>query len=165
MNLYRNIDDSLKETEYLTEMSFDTSTVIKKITDELENINEHLIKCLVIQNTTNNLNHWEKEIYNFLHNTYKLKSTKKYPDEDLLRENTIIGFGDCLLEQLDILIESICYDENAPVSKYNKQAVYNGIINYYKWIIPILSKNGAVNNVEVYNEIDTLIEQYNKENK
>ena len=90
-----------------------------------------------------------------------MKNTNKYPDKSLLRENTIIGFEDCLLEQLDTLILNICRDYNIVVPKYNKEILYSNIVAYYEWIIPILSEKGVVSNKEVYEEIDSLVEEYN----
>ena len=158
MNLYKSIK------YYLTEMSLDKERLIQRILDKTEKINDLLLKCLLIQNTTNNLNHWSTEIYSFLPRIQKLKGKNKLPSEKLLTTYTLGYFQDTLLEYMDAMIISMNDIENTNIIEYNKQALYDCIIDYYKWLIPNLANTGNVNIIAVKQEIKELIEKYNKLN-
>ena len=158
-NLYKSIKI------YLTEMSIKRKYLLEDLRIATNRINEHLLKCLLIQNETNNLNHWSKEIYSFLFRVPKLKNDKGFPDEKTLSEGTLDYINDSLPQQIDVMIKSINSDENTNIIEYNKQAIYDCIIDYYKWLIPILSKEGIVELDAVKQKINELINKYNKLNK
>lgn len=158
-----NIMDELENKHFvntLNEMAETKAEVARFIKSKTSIINEHILKCLLIQDTTNNLNHWCKEIRAFLPNVPILKTTKKYPDEKMIRECTIGYFGDSLLNIIDSLVNSINYEENTNITNYNKQALYDCIIKYYEWLAIILSKNGNVKLQEVNEEINLLVQEY-----
>ncbi len=157
-NLYRKL------RYYLIEMSLDKKSLEKDIRDKTEKINEHLLKCLLIQNTTNTLNHWSQEVYNFLHSVPKLKGSNKLPNERILHNCTLGYFGDVLLERLDYYVEELNDLEHTNITDYNKQSLYDCILDYYKWLIPMLSTQGTIKNSQVKSQINTLIQKYNKEN-
>lgn len=147
---------------HLLEMSLDKDRLESDIRNKTQMLNLHLLKCLLIQNTTRTLNHWGQEVYALLSTVPKLKSKNKYPSEKILYNCTLGYFADDLLEKLDSYIEDVNDIENANITDYNKDSLYNCIINYYKWLIPILSKDGKVTTTEVKAQINTLIKEYNK---
>lgn len=157
MNLYKRIK------YYLTEMSESKSKIERDIKYNSRELIEHLLKCLLFQNTTNNLNHWGQEVYSYLKDVQKLKGSNKLPSEKMLYNCTLGYFADSLLMKLNIYIESICEEENISIKEYDKKLLYDCIIDYYKWLVPILSTKGAVKPSEVKAQINILINKYNTE--
>ena len=61
MNIIEQANEHFKNV-FLNEMAFSREDVIKKISAKSETIMEHLIKCVVYENTTNDLEYWIDEI-------------------------------------------------------------------------------------------------------
>lgn len=154
MNLFKRIKLNLLE------MSEDKAKLGSKIDNVTWILDEHLVKCLIYQNKTNTLNHWQHEIYSFLPRVPKLKGSNKYPSEKFLYNCTINIYSDALMDYLNSHVVNV-QDKYGKVDNINKQGLYDCIIAYYKWLIPILSKNGAVTEPEVRAEINNLIKDYN----
>ena len=47
----------------LLEMSIERRKLEEKIDNTTDKLIEHLLMCLLIQDDTNNLNHWSNEVY------------------------------------------------------------------------------------------------------
>lgn len=77
-------------------MAFSRSKAIDKITYEAQTYSDHLIKCIIFKNTTDNLWHWLDEIACKLSNVnkVKLKSGKKFETRFYLDE-FLLADGDC----------------------------------------------------------------------
>lgn len=75
MNSIKNANNWFNNI-FLTEMARPKKEVIKKISAFSDSIMEHIIKCVVYKNSTNNFLHWVNEISNFLSiiNDYETKS-------------------------------------------------------------------------------------------
>lgn len=157
-NLYKRIK------YYLTEMSTEKSIIQFKVIDKLEIITEHLLKCLLIQNKTDTLEHWCNEIYGFLNNIPRMKGNNKYPNDKLIYSWIIGWIDDDLLEWINSDISMINSKYSMDTSNCNKQSLNDCILEYYKWLSLKLSQNGKINNEEVRQQISTLINKYNKEN-
>ena len=123
--------------------------------------NEYLLDCLLLQNKTNDLEDLEKEYYQ-LCRVPKVKETKEFPSEEFLYKNTIGFFEDSLMDALDEEIELTSLEYDISIPKYNKHAIYECIIDYYKWVIPKLSKEGIISYDQLVLETNKLIEKYNK---
>ena len=80
---------------------------------------------------------------------------------DFLYQNTIGFFQDSLLEFLDEEVESIKEDFDVQII-YNRQVLYDCIVDYYKWLIPILSNDGIITIKDKEKKINELIQKYNK---
>ncbi len=158
-NLYKRI------RYYLIEMPDSKRDIETDVRQSTGRINEHLLKCLLIQDTTHNLNHWSDEVYELLSDVPKMKGNNKLPSEKMLYNCTIGYFGDFLYERLDGYIEDISEQEHTDIVYSNKQIIYDCIMSYYKWLIPILSHEGSVKQEEIKSEINKLIQQYNATTK
>lgn len=143
-------------------MAIDSRNMKNRIMDKTDKITEHLLKCLLIQDTTHNLNHWSQEIYGFMYSLPKLKRTNKLPSKEMIYNCINDYIGDTLLDNIDTLVKNINYQENTNITDYDKQSLYNCIMSYYNWLSSQLSI-GAVENIEVKNQINTLINKYNSE--
>jgi len=164
--MYKEIKNNLNEQEELFEMAVEKSAAAANIMSHISELNKHLIKCLLIQNNTGYLDHWGQEIYAALNDVPKLKHDKKLPDEDFIRENTIGYFEDRLPNKLDNIIKVINKQEKTNITKYNKDLLYECIIDYYNWLIPILAVEGEIDDSDdVKNKINELITKYNELNK
>lgn len=146
----------------LNEMSQEKTKIEQYLMSKVTIINDHLLKCLLLQDSTNSLNHWIKEIWGFLPELPLIKGTNKLPSEKMIRNHTISYFDDTLLDHLDIKIKGINYEENSNVTSYNKQSLYDCIIEYYNRLIPVLARNGEVDDIFTTTIINELIQKYNE---
>ena len=117
-------------------------------------LTEHLIKLYLFPYIDKN--HWRKEVWNLLHLVPKLKSSKKFPSNQMIRD--IIGaYDDMTTELANLIIEE--YTEEYPDLKpcrtdYNELAAI--VNNYLDWISDVLSTKGVVTSSEVYAKLDEL---------
>lgn len=155
MSLYSKIKYNLKE------MSIEKRRLEDRIIDATDKINEHLLKCLVIQDKTHNLNHWSQEVYSFLPRVPQLRGSNKLPSKSLILKRTLGLYGTDLIRRMDIYIPDICRRENVEVPEYNKQSLYKCIENYYNWLASNLSETGEVLSTDVKAQINELIKDYN----
>lgn len=150
MSLYEMI------TSKLNEMA-DTK---KEITESIHNkewmISEHLIKCMLYPKSEN-INHWKVELYGFVHNVNKVKGTNKYPSYKQLYKWVLNRFEDSLLDRIDGYVSDITRKYGNV--EYNKQMLYDKIIEYFKWLLQNLSEKGYVTRQEVSDKIDILIKR------
>lgn len=155
----KNIFEAMRN---LQEMAIDQSNAMRDIRSKVDEILVHLLKCFLYKDNTGNLKHWKREIYGFLNKVPKLKNNKKYPSYKLLKNNTIDMFDDVLLERITPLyINQLISDGYPKVKNYNEQNLYNGVIEYFDWLIKRLSNIGYINSQESYNKIDEIINKYN----
>lgn len=80
----------------LREMAFNRSEALNRINREVPPYRDHLIKCIVYGNSTNNLWHWSDEIADKINkvNSIKLKSGKKF-DQKFYEDEFLLASGDC----------------------------------------------------------------------
>lgn len=145
----------------LQEMSENKSQIRQDIVNVEGKIIEHLLKCFLYKDSTNNLNHWKQEIFSFLYEVPKLKNTKKFPSYKLLYSFTIERIYDTLLDRIEPRIKNLEFKGYPKVNNYNKKDLYNAILEYYNWLIKELSKTGFVESKSVFNKIDEIIQKYN----
>ena len=72
---------------FLTKMAYSRGDVMPKIDSYTGMVKEHVMKCIVYENSTNDFNHWVNEIANFLSiiNDFRIKTkTGKLKYEDYL---------------------------------------------------------------------------------
>lgn len=149
----------------LLEMFIERRKLEEKIDNTTDKLIEHLLMCLLIQDDTNNLNHWSNEVYSSLSRTYSLKPNNKLPSKKLLYSFTIDQFGDILPRWVRGYVSHINDKENTNITDYDTQLLSDYVIKYYEWLIPILSKEGFVESQEVRQQIKSLIQEYNQEIK
>ena len=152
-----NLKDKLvNETIKLIESTKKANLIAQDVDSKSRNIINHLIKCSLYPDYQD-YSHWKKEIYNFLNDIYLVKGKNMYPSYKQLYKWTIGTFGDVLYSRLDRYIKDIMSDYK--IVEYDKNKVYNIIIEYYKWLILNLSKQGEVTSLEVSNKIDELVDR------
>ena len=80
----------------LKEMAFNRSEAIDKINREVPPYRDHLIKCIVYGNSTNNLWHWSDEVADKINkvNNIKLKSGNKF-EQKFYEDEFLLASGDC----------------------------------------------------------------------
>ena len=124
----------------------------------------HICK-IVLMSEVDSINHWKREIANFLNEVDKLKGINKFPTEKQIMNWTYYKQEDMLTDinkmkrrLLDIVDD---YDID-----YNIQYdIAIDIINdfckdYFSWISKELSTYGYVNRRMIYKELDNLIKKY-----
>lgn len=155
-----NIYKRIIESQTLYEMALSQSEIEQRVHNMTEVICVHILRCLLIQDSTNNLSHWEDELFGFLPRLPKLKNTNKLPDKYLIYKWFKDEIGDTLFHDLDTEVKNMNSLEKTNVTEYNKQTLYNCIMNYLKWLSSELSK-GALNNDLVHEQVDKLVQEYN----
>lgn len=156
--MYNPIMEAMRKIQ---EMAIEQEKVMSDVRSKVNELTLHLIKCFVYKDITGNLKHWEREIYGFLPHVPKVKNTKKFPSYKKLKENTIDMIEDVLLNRIKNNIdylEDLGYPKDI---KYDKNKVYNCIIEYYDWLIKELSTKGEININETYNKINELMKKLN----
>ncbi len=153
MNLYR----------YLIEMSNDKKEIERNIINHLDEIIEHLIRAILIQNKTNNLNHWEHEIYAQLHRLPKVSGKNKRFSANKLQNLIYKYYEDTIKEDIPHIINDINYQEkDQHIDKYDIDKLIYLIHQYFLEITPTLSNIGRLEESIVHDIIDNLIIEYNK---
>ena len=135
----------------------------RKIDITTDNLIEHLLMCLLLKDSTDNLNHYKDEVYSSFNKTCLLTGNNKFPTEKILYNMTLDQFSDVLPAWINGYIEDINYKENVNINNYDSSLLTNYIIEYYKWLISILAKRYFVKHEEVNNKINILIDNYDKE--
>lgn len=132
---------------YVYGMVLDTHTLA--LSGVSGKLTEYLIKLYLFPYIDKN--HWRKEVWNLLHIVPKLKSSKKFPSNQMIRD--IIGaYDDMITELSNLLIEEY---PDQPHLTYSDEL--DTIVNtYLDWISDVLSTKGVVSSSEVYNKLDEL---------
>ena len=112
-------------------------------------------------------NHWEKEIYSILSDTYKWTKTNKYLDEQTIyhyvfgyAEDVFIDNFDYYIDKIETLEDTIIDTEE---NNINSQDMLTFIKDYFKWLSKELSEHGKVLSNQVYNKINELLLKYSKD--
>ena len=141
----------------------------RKIEDDLSDMTtiiiEHIIKLILMGDNTA-FGHWKKEIANFLHKVAKLKGANKFPSYRQLMSWTYDKNEDILTDYAYMKTEvnnianyydlSIDYKTN----NYVVKNISNFCFDYFDWLAKELSNRGNVDYVEIYNELDVLLNKY-----
>lgn len=140
----------------------------QKIEDDLtyatKQIIIHICK-IVLMSEVDSINHWKREIANFLNEVDRLKGSNKFPTEKQIMDWTYNKQEDMLtdINKMKRRLLDIVDDYNID---YNIQFnIAIDIINdfckdYFSWISKELSKYGYVNRRLIYKELDNLIKKY-----
>ena len=99
-------------------MSTDIKSIKTKIQDHIPQLLNNLLKCILIQNKTNNLEHWSDEVYSQISEVSKIKKTNKYPTKRQLNEWIITYYADVLDDRIKVQISNINYKEHTDIKDY-----------------------------------------------
>ena len=132
-------------------MSFDRQTIILKLTENIEQLTDHLIKLYLFPNT-DYTSHWKKEIWNFLNRVPIMSASKKLPPYKLIYES-ISGYLDRTEDLMYFILDE--YSEHIP-ERVDAQELESYICNYLKWLADQLATKGLVTSKEVYAKLDEI---------
>ena len=139
-----NLDESL-----LLEMAFERGVVVGKIQSLIEPIGEHLVKCVVYKNTTQNLYHWVNELAEYFRviNELQVKKLGKLKEKEYLNYLTQY-FGENITDCLSILdIFKLSNKNKYPGFETNEElatnlfSVYTNLFNEVSKIFAIKKNN------------------------
>lgn len=137
--------------QYIRAMATSKQEAIYQIQSISGEIVEHLLKLYFFQDDTYT-NHWRQEIWSFFHRVPKLKTTKKFPDANVIRE-AVGAYDDMVME----LSRSVLDEYSALIpSRVDFQEAKSLILAYLDWISAEISKQGSVTPSEVYSKLGEL---------
>ena len=84
-----------------------------------------------------------------------MKGTNKYPSYKQLYKWVLYRFEDSLLDRIDGYVSDITREYGNV--EYNKQMLYDKIIEYFKWLLQNLSEKVYITRQEVSDAIDIQI--------
>lgn len=125
---------------------------------------EHICKLVLMPNHSAR-NHWKKEIASQLHIIDKLKNTKKYPTQKQLYSWTYVKKKDLLQDNswMSKMYNHVIkeYHRNPDISLEDFAYASDQICNeYFTWLSDVLSKDGFVDYGDIYDMLDSLLDQY-----
>lgn len=157
-NISIEIINRLNENYPLLEMAYSKNKLEDYINNRCIELKDHLILCFVYKNKYKmTVHHWASEIYGFLHDCPKLKTTNTYPTYEQLEKWCLNSFTDIIKDNIDSRVQSeksIMKYKSIP--DYNKDEVYNKVVEYFKWLFINFSEKGEVTFNEVENKIKEL---------
>jgi hypothetical protein len=130
-----------------------------KIAEDLEanvrNIIMHLIKLWRYPNALE-VNHWRQEVYNFLNQVGRLKSSNKYPSVNFIMKNTFDVNKPDIPKWLNSI--SHVYDEDFESTgiREDTELMSERIKEYFEWLASKLSDEGNVFSKYVYSKLKEL---------
>lgn len=134
---------------------------LSAVTDEIV---EHLFKLILMPNH-NSANHWEKEIYSFLHDVNILKSTHKFPTETQILEWTYYKKKELfdnstymtkVIKEYEFEYEQPLHHDINSIEIFKDDIKYVAL-NYFIWLGKQLSESGRVFSYEVYDKLNELL--------
>lgn len=146
---------------YITAQALQKHEIETRLATQMSEIIEHMLKLYLMPNHSAR-NHWESEIYAFVHNVEKLKQTKKYPTKEQIYSWTYKKVQDLVNDEdwMAIAIEDICeqYGIKLTVSVNCVMHELDKIcIDYFNWLSNNLSERGRATSREVYQKLDELL--------
>lgn len=120
-------------------------------------IDHHIIKLLLFPDTEYT-NHWKQEIFAFLHDIDKLKSTNKWP-----KETDILDWLAChndVLSNYRITVEDE-YEDLVPCNISNSD-ILSAIEDYQAFLASNLASSGLVRRKDVYDLLSAIVHKYSR---
>ena len=137
---------------YIRSMSEAQSRIYDSITSKVTSINTHMAKLMLFKDTEY-VNHWESEIYAFLHDVNKLKGTNKYPKQKFILKCLSVG-NDSAEKYLEM---ARAEEEEIQPAQVSSAAYLHALKQYQEWISAELSSKGYVTPKEVRSVLENLI--------
>lgn len=147
-----------EKLELKLEMAYTLNRIYTKIDDASEPVIKHLILCFIFRDL-HLVNHWKSEVYANLNRTYIVKGTNKFPTEDWFNKKCF-DWLDSFYNSIDSRVSSLAFVEHLSEPKYNKDNLYDFVVDYFKWLYNKFSSKGEVDAVDVFNCIDNLLNKY-----
>ena len=142
---------------YIVGMADTKSEIGRLVAAASEQIDLHIIKLLLMPES-NDANHWKQEIYSFLRNVNRLKSSKKWPEFDFLLER--ISCHEDIVENLRFLVEQ---DYPAALqSNVSNNDIIKAFQEYHHFLAAGLSSKGVIGRQDCYDVLDNIVDKYSK---
>lgn len=147
--------------EYIYAQAIQKREVQTRLAMSLVQLIEHLLKLYLMPDNSAR-NHWQGEIYGFIHTVEKLKCSNKYPSSQELFDWTYSKIQDLVTDKswMTDAVNDIC-------DQYGVEAVdtidvimkeFDEIcIDYFEWLACNLSTKGRVTNRSVYMKLDSIV--------
>lgn len=121
----------------------------KDLTHGLYQVSGDLLEHLAlyyISNSDEKCHHWASEIYAFLHSIPTLKGSNKFPNADMIYNNTFKIWQDSLASKLP----SICKEHGVSFNPDIIDNLMEFVDRYFVWLCNQLSTIGRVSTSQVY---------------
>lgn len=148
---------------FLREFAIERSALKAKLMFSFESIFPHLL-LVYYYPTAEEVNHWEKEVYNFLNDVPVLKSTKRLPPEKLIKEGLWDSVKEIIPRRHGNFVKDVNlgeYGANLGQVKFDRRAE-DFCREYCDWLAMRLSKDGSVSRFEVKTQIEKLLKDIRK---
>lgn len=145
--------------DLLYEMAYDKRRISQIIGDRTDEVIQHLILCFIYRDLyEDTINHWTTEIYSMLNRSYKYTKTKSYPTVEQLNKWCLVPLKDTIKDRINSTANSYkVLKKYKTIPEFNKDLIYNLILEYFQWLFNKFEINGNVELEEVRNEINYLI--------
>lgn len=133
----------------LNEMAMSRQQALSIVDSYVVEYSNHLLKCIIFKNNTNNLNHWVNEIANYFDdiNNIRIKPDNKKVREDYLYNYFFLASGD-IEDDYYLILKAF---QNKEGKKYPKftitkeliEKIYNNFLDIANYFAPILSRKNS----------------------
>ncbi len=141
--------------KYVRAMSTTLKDIKNFIADASYQVDHHIIKLLLFPRSRD-YNHWKQEIFSFIHDVDKVKSTNKWPQQHVILE--CLACHNDVLDNYRITVEDE-YEDLIPIPVTNDD-ILHAIEDYQLFLAEGLSRNGLVRRADVYNMLDDIVSKY-----
>ena len=134
---------------FINEMVMSRQQALSIVDSYVVEYSNHLLKCVIFGNSTNNLNHWADEIAEYLDyiNSIKIKPNNNKVRENYLYDYFFLASGDVEFDY-QIVLKSF---QNKHGKKYPKFEItsslvsktYNTFLDFADMFASVLSKNNS----------------------
>ena len=132
---------------FIDEMAMSRQQALSIVDSYVVEYSDHLLKCIVFGDSTNNLKHWSDEIAEYLDeiNSIKIKPNNKKVRENYLYDYFFLASGDVELDY-QILLKSFQNKHGKKYPKFDITSVlvskaYNTFLDFADMFASVLSKN------------------------
>lgn len=146
---------------YITAQAMQKRDIETKFAVKISDTVEHLFKLYLMPNHSSR-NHWEGEIFGFIHKVEKLKRTNRYPSAQEIYKWTYDKVQDIVTDkkQMSIEIRDVCerYNMDITIPIEEIMNAFNELcVDYFHWLADRLSTDGSVTSRDVYAKLDSLV--------
>lgn len=167
-NISKKILRKLNEVKMLSEMAHTRSKIISSLVSDISTVLPHLILIMLYPNDEN-INHWKGEVAGKLHGLSRMKHNNKYPTYKDLKDY-IDTFKDSatvqLLNNIKLAYRKEGYnikERLIEINKINQDKMSKIIVDFIELIYNNINPNTGLIDIDlIYNELDNMINKYNK---
>lgn len=159
MNIWEELNNIYNE-EQLLEMALPLAVAKERLNNNAKQYFYHLFKCIIFEDSTGDLYHWEQEIANYLNiiNNIKIKSNNGKPSVKFYEDNFFYYFGDEAkdyeggLEDFKNRIGKRYPSFEVTEELYNK--VFEVVQDFALYFANIFARENNLNSIKISNKIE-----------